>query len=81
MKIAFNQSGVSELRMMSTQWTSILKKLHDEYYAEELEIPFKKWVYDRYEIQLFYNPTAEVTGIVSIEVPDEMMVYLKLRFS
>jgi hypothetical protein len=81
MRIAFNQSGVSLLMMKSTKWTSILKKLHDEYYAEELEIPFKTWVYDKYEVELFYTVTAEVNGIISIEVPEEMMVYLELRFS
>lgn len=81
MRIAFNQSGVSSLVMKSSKWSTILKKLHDEYYAEELEIPFKKWIYDKYEIQVFYQQLTMPNGISRIDVPDNAVTYLKLRFS
>lgn len=77
MRIAFNSP-----LPLSAKWASILKKLHEEYMEEELEIPFKKWVYDRYEIQLIFSamPIAK-PGIVSIDVPDDAVTYLQLRFS
>lgn len=77
MVVVFNTSLDKEV----ADWGRILKKLHEEYYAEKIEVEFKDWVYEKYEVQVFHQQLTMPGGIARIDVPDNAVTYLKLRFS
>lgn len=87
MNITFDLTKSARPLASVIAWTKILKCLKEEHEAEKVKIEFKAWVKEKYEVELNFTDftdtglTVAINYIISIDVPDEMVTYLELRFS